>query len=87
MKPGRPARDRPGKAAWLGPLSLGLGLLCWLAPVGSEIVAAASITSGVVSIATRREYRIDWTAAAGIFVGALHLYVAVMLFAITIGET
>ncbi|MQA62949.1 MAG: hypothetical protein GEU86_15985 [Actinophytocola sp.] len=83
----RPARDRPGKAAWLGPLALGLGLLCWLAPVGSELVASAAITSGAVSIVTRRGYRIDWAAAAGIFAGTLHLYVAVMLFAITIGES
>lgn len=85
--PGRPAKDRPGKAAWLGPLALALGVLCWLAPIGSEVVAAGAIACGAGSIATRREYRIDWTAVAGISAGALQLYLALMLFTITIGET
>lgn len=85
--PGRSAGDRPGRTAWLGPLALGLGLLCWLAPIGGEVVAAAAIASGAGSIATRREYRIDWTATAGICVGALQLYLALMLYVITTGET
>jgi len=85
--PGRPTNDRPGKAAWLGPLALGLGVLCWLAPIGSEVVAAAAIGCGAGSIATRREHRIDWTAVAGISAGVLQLYLALMLFAITAGET
>lgn len=87
MTPSRPAKDRPGKAAWLGPAALGLGVLCWLAPIGSEVVAAAAIACGAGSIATRREYRIDWTAVFGICAGALQLYVALMQFTITASET
>jgi hypothetical protein len=76
------ARDRPGKAAWLGPIAIGLGLLCWLTPVGGVAVAAVAIGCGVVSVATRRPYRIDWTAVVGICLGAGQLFLALVLLVI-----
>lgn len=74
----RPAKDRPGRSAWLGPVALALALASWLFPFG-EVVAVLAIITGGVSIATRREYRVDWTAAAGVCVGAAQLYFALML--------
>jgi hypothetical protein len=53
----------------LGPVALGLALLSWVIPVVGLGVAALAVVLGVVSVATRGEYRIDWTAAAGICVG------------------
>lgn len=83
-KPKRSAKERRGKSAWLGPLALGLGLLCWVLPIGSEVAAATAIGCGIGSIATRREFRIDWTAVAGICAGAGQLYFALMLFALEV---
>lgn len=83
MRSARPAKDRAGKAAWLGPLALGLGLLCWLLPIGGEAVAVGAIGCGAGSIGTRREYRVDWTAVAGICAGGLQLFLALMLFVMT----
>ena len=76
------SRDRPGKAAWLGPIAVGLGLLAWLTPVGGVIVALVAVGCGVVSIATRRPYRIDWTAVVGICLGAGQLFLALVLYVI-----
>lgn len=76
--PVRPAKDRTGKSAWLGPAALALALLSWVIPFG-EVVAAAALASGGASIATRREYRVDWTAAAGIALAAVQLYLALLL--------
>lgn len=78
----RPAGERPGRLVWFGPAALGLALVSWLIPFG-EVLAMAAVTSGGVSIATRREYRIDWTAVAGICVAAAQLYFAVLLFVMT----
>lgn len=60
-----------------------MGLLCWLTPIGGEVVAAVAVGCGVGSVATRRAYRIDWTAVAGICAGGGHLYLALILFAIS----
>lgn len=79
----RPARSRMGKTAWLGPLALGLGLVCWLLPIGGEIAAACAIGCGTGSIVTRRDHRVDWTAVAGICAGVLQLYFALVLLGIT----
>ncbi|MCT2584809.1 hypothetical protein [Actinophytocola gossypii] len=77
-----PARDRRGKLALLGPISLGVAVLSWLTPFLGIAVAAVAIILGVVSIVTRREYRIDWTAVAGISVGGAQLFFEVVLLAI-----
>lgn len=77
------ARDRPGKAAWLGPIAVGLALLSWLTPIGGPVVALVAVVCGVVSIAKRRPYRIDWTAVVGICLGAGQLFLALVLFAIS----
>ena len=77
------ARDRPGKGAWLGPIALGLAILSWLTPIGGPIVALAACGCGIVSIATRRPYRIDWTAAVGIGLGTGQLFLALVLFVIS----
>jgi hypothetical protein len=76
------ARDRPGNAAWLGPIAVGLGVLGWLAPVGGVVVAAVAVGCGVVSIVTRRPYRIDWTAVVGFCLGAGQLFLALVVFVI-----
>ncbi|MFC4852821.1 hypothetical protein [Actinophytocola glycyrrhizae] len=76
-----PARDRRGKLASLGLISLGLGVLCWLTPFVSVVVAGLAIACGVVSIVTRREYRIDWTAVVGICLGTAQLFFELVLFA------
>lgn len=80
----RPAGERPGKTAWLGSTSLGLAVVSWLTPIGGEFVAVAALGCGAASIMTRREYRIDWTAVAGICVAAGQLYFALMLFAMSV---
>lgn len=76
-----PARDRRGKLASLGLVSLGLGVLCWLLPFVGVVVAAVAIGCGIVSIVTRREYRIDWTAVVGICLGSAQLFFELVLFA------
>lgn len=67
--------------SWLGPIALGLGLLSWLLPIGGEVVAIVAVACGTVSIVTRREYRIDWTAVAGICVATAQLFFALILLA------
>lgn len=74
-----PAKDRHGRSAWLGPLSLFLGLVSWVAFAGGAIFGLAAVGCGVVSIATRAEYRVDWTAVAGAVVGAGQLLLSLML--------
>lgn len=74
-----PVKDRPGRAAWLGPISLCLGLLSWPMPVGSAVVAAGAVVCGVLSMTTKTEYRLDWTAVAGTSIGALQMLLFLML--------
>lgn len=78
--PARSAENRPGKSAWFGPAALGIALVSWLIPF-REVLAAAALACGGVSIATRGEYRIDWAAVTGIVLAIAHLYVALLLFA------
>ncbi|MGH3756369.1 hypothetical protein [Actinophytocola sp.] len=75
------ARDRPGKAAWLGPIATALGLLSWLTPIAGPIVALTACGCGVISILTRRPYRIDWTAVVGICLGTGQLFLELVLLA------
>lgn len=79
-----PARDRRGKLAALGPVALGLGVLCWLTPLVGAIVAILAIACGVVSIVTRRMYRVDWTATTGICLGGAQLFFELVLWAISV---
>lgn len=74
-----PVKDRPGNGAWLGPISLCLGLLSWPIPVGGVVVAAGAVACGVRSMATKTEYRLDWTAVAGTCIGALQMLLSLML--------
>lgn len=74
-----PAGDRPGRGAWLGPVSLGLGLLSWPIPAGGAVVAAVAVACGVLSMTTQTQYRLDWTAVAGVSVGVLQLMLSLML--------
>ncbi|MGA6161769.1 hypothetical protein [Amycolatopsis magusensis] len=76
-----PVRDRPGRRAWLGPLSLLLAVLCWFLPLGSVAVAAVAIACATASILTDREYRLDWTAVAGASIAAGQLFFTVFLMA------
>lgn len=76
-----PAKDRPGKRAWLGPVSLCLGVVSWAIPGGGTLIAAGAIACGVASMATRAEYRLDWTAITGTCAGAGQLPLSLMLFA------
>jgi len=76
----RPAGDRPGKAAWLGPGSLALGLFSWVIPVIGPIIALCAVGTGSASVLTRGPYRVDWTAATGIGVGLGQLFFELMLF-------
>ncbi|TCP42056.1 hypothetical protein EV191_12422 [Tamaricihabitans halophyticus] len=78
-----PAGNRPGRSAWLGPFSLALAALCWFLPSGGALVGAAAVVCGALSIATRKEYRIDWTAVAGIGVGLAQLAWFLTLLGIT----
>ncbi len=78
-----PARDRRGKLALLGPVSLGLGLLSWLTPFVGVAVAVVGIVCGVASILTRGEYRVDWTAGVGIALGGAQLFFELVLFAMS----
>lgn len=79
-----PARDRRGKLASLGPISLGLGVLCWVTPLVGAVVAGVAIVAGVVSILTRREYRVDWTAVVGVCLGGAQVFFELVLFAISV---
>jgi hypothetical protein len=74
-----PAKDRPGKAAWLGPVALCLGVLSWPIPAGGVVLAVGAVGCGVVSMATKTEYRLDWTAVAGVAVAVLQLLLSLML--------
>lgn len=78
-----PARDRRGKLASFGPIALGLAVLSWLTPLAGAVVAALAIGFGVVSILTRRSYRVDWTAVAGICVGGAQLFFEIVLLAMS----
>ncbi|ONI80177.1 hypothetical protein ALI22I_43040 [Saccharothrix sp. ALI-22-I] len=80
-----PAKDRPGKAAWLGPISLCLGLLSWPTPAGGPILAVSAVICGTLSMTTRTEYRLDWTAITGTTIGALQLLLSLMLLAMAAG--
>ncbi|MEU3270310.1 hypothetical protein ABZ639_05655 [Saccharomonospora sp. NPDC006951] len=64
-----PVKDRPGKQAWLGPAALGLAIVSWLTPAFGIVVGAVAAGCGIVSMSTRREYRLDWTAVAGAVIG------------------
>ncbi|MQA08695.1 MAG: hypothetical protein GEU98_09135 [Pseudonocardiaceae bacterium] len=75
-----PAKHRPGKSAWLGPVALLLALGSWATPLAGPAMALAATIAGAVSIATRRQFRIDWTAIAGIVTGLGQLLFALILF-------
>ncbi|NUT51937.1 MAG: hypothetical protein HOV94_32290 [Saccharothrix sp.] len=74
-----PAKDRPGKDAWLGPISLCLALLSWPIPAGGPVLAVGAVACGVRSMTTKTEYRLDWTAVAGTGIAALQLLLSLML--------
>lgn len=74
-----PAKDRPGKDAWLGPISLCLALLSWPLPAGGTALAVGAVACGVLSMATKTEYRLDWTAVTGTSVAVLQLLLSLML--------
>jgi len=74
-----PAKDRPGKDAWLGPISLCLALLSWPLPAGGTVLAVGAVACGVLSMATKTEYRLDWTAVTGTSVAVLQLLLSLML--------
>lgn len=74
-----PAKDRPGRGAWLGPLSLCLGLLSWPALAGGTALAVSAVACGAWSMTTKTEYRLDWTAVTGTGVGALQLLLSLVL--------
>ena len=76
---GLPAKNRPGKLAWLGPISLCIGLVSWVVPGGGPIIAAAAVACGVVSVLTRGRYRVDGTAVAGICAGGLQVAFSLVL--------
>ncbi|MFJ6673873.1 hypothetical protein ACIQMJ_22420 [Actinosynnema sp. NPDC091369] len=80
-----PAKDRPGRDAWLGPISLCLALLSWPIPAGGPVLALGAVACGVRSMTTKTEYRLDWTAVAGTCVAVLQLLLSLMLFAMAAG--
>lgn len=79
--PYRPAKERPGKAAWLGPASLGLGLISWAIPVVGILLAVGAVACAVVSIATKAQYRTDWTAVAGLCVALGQMLFSLLVLA------
>lgn len=78
---GLPAKDRPGKLGWLGPISLCVGLVSWVSPGGGAFLAVSAIVCGVVSIWTKGQYRVDGTAVAGTCVAGLQLIFSTVLLA------
>lgn len=74
-----PAKDRPGKDAWLGPISLCLALLSWPIPAGGTVMAVGAVACGTLSMATKTEYRLDWTAVTGTCLAVLQLLLSLML--------
>ncbi|WP_433869033.1 hypothetical protein [Saccharopolyspora sp. CA-218241] len=80
MSGGPPAKDRPGRQAWLGPLALGIGLGSWLVPGGIP-VALVAVACGAWSVRTRGPYRIDGTAVAGAVAGGLQVLFSLLLLA------
>jgi hypothetical protein len=80
-----PAKDRPGKDAWLGPVSLCLALLSWPVPAGGTVLAASAVACGVRSMTTKTEYRLDWTAVTGTCIGVLQFLLSLMLLAMSAG--
>ncbi|MBE9375600.1 hypothetical protein IQ251_14195 [Saccharopolyspora sp. HNM0983] len=80
---GLPAKDRPGRSAWLGPASLALGMLSWALPGGGAALAAAALVCGVVSMRTRGAYRIDGTAVAGSGVAVGQLVMSLLVVGAT----
>lgn len=74
-----PAGDRPGRQAWLGPASVILGLVSWPIPAAGPFIAAVAIALGILSMTIRTEYRIDWTAVAGVVVGTGQLGLSMLL--------
>lgn len=78
-----PAKDRSGKQAWLGPISLWLGLLSWVIPVVGSLVAVSAVACGAVSMTTRAQYRIDWTAAVGTGAGVGRVGLSLFVLAMT----
>jgi len=82
-----PAKDRPGRSGWLGPVALALAIICWIMPVGSTVVAGIAIVCALVSMSTEREYRIDWTAATGVAIGISQLTLSALLMALSASGT
>lgn len=80
-----PASDRRGRFAALGLIALGVGVLSWLVPLVGAGVAVLAIGCGSVSILTRQDYRIDWTAVVGICLGGAQLLFELVLFAMDLG--
>ena len=78
---GLPAKDRPGKGAWWGPVALGVGLLSWAVPGAGAGLAVVAVICGVLSVATRGAYRVDATALAGIGVAGLQIAVTLLMMA------
>lgn len=80
-----PAKHRPGKDAWLGPVSLCLALLSWPLPAGGPLLAVGAVACGVRSMATKTEYRLDWTAVTGTAIAVLQLLLSLMLLVMAFG--
>ena len=80
-----PAKDRPGRDAWLGPISLCLALLSWPIPAGGTALAVGAVACGVLSMTTKTEYRLDWTAVTGTSVAVLQLLLSLMLLVMEAG--
>ncbi|ACU38187.1 hypothetical protein [Actinosynnema mirum] len=78
----RPAKDRPGAAAWFGPLALGLALISWLFPIGALWTAGVALALAVLSMATDRAYRLDWTAVAGCSLGVAQFAFTALLLVV-----
>lgn len=76
---GLPAAHRPGRSAWLGPASLGLGLLAWAVPGAGSALAAAAVVCGVASVRTRGAYRVDATALLGSAAGFCQLALSLVV--------
>ncbi|MEU5845336.1 hypothetical protein [Saccharopolyspora shandongensis] len=82
---GLPAKDRPGKLAWLGPVSLCASLISWIVPGGGMTIALAAVACGVISVWTRGAYRKDGTAVIGVCVASLQVAFSLMLVLVTAG--